>query len=449
MLILTMGAILAALGYCGGEALLGEGGGVLGALLAMVILIVQLAVYFGGAQQLLLGDAVASELHREESPRLFNIVEEMKLASGLPAAPKILLINDPAPNAFAIGRTPETSAIGVTTGLMHRLNRDELQGVIAHEVAHLNNHDTRFMMLAAVMLGSIAVMAEVVRRGIRLGSRGKSRSDSRGGGQAAAIFMIIALLLAILGPLAARLLYFACSRKREFLADACAAQFTRYPEGLASALEKIAIASGAVAFANEANAPMFILSPLQATAEDDSICSTHPSTAERVKILRSMGAASLNDYEAAYQQVRGRHLVGERSLDQDRPQEKRSPAGESPLWSREEAQEVVSRMAGFIRIQCKCGADIGVPPAFERPEIRCIRCGRARKVPAAGPIQWRRPEKPAPEADAAQLAYQRLAGEWESFRCACGQTVQLSPAFAGSHVNCSRCGIKIEILASE
>ena len=231
MLISLMGVVLVLLGYCGGEAIFGGGGGFIGLIVAVVVLLVQLGIYFGGAQSLVLGGAGGTELSRDDCPRLFNIVEEMRLASGLPVTPKVLLIQDPSPNAFAFGRTPETYTIGVTSGLLHRLNRDELQGVIAHETGHLKNQDVQFMMLAAVMLGSIAVLAEITWRTMRLGGRARSRSDSRGDGQAQLILLVIALLLAILGPLLAQILYFSCSRKREFLADASAAQFTTLSRG--------------------------------------------------------------------------------------------------------------------------------------------------------------------------------------------------------------------------
>src|SRR5207247_7236494 len=140
----------------------------------------------------------AKELQRDDAPQLFNIVEEMKLASGLPFMPRLHLIDDPSPNAFAIGNKPENSAIAVTTGLLHRLNRDELQGVIGHEIGHLKNRDVQFMTLAAVMLGSIVILSEIIWRTMRFGGRARSRSNSRGGGQAQLIILVVALLFAVL-----------------------------------------------------------------------------------------------------------------------------------------------------------------------------------------------------------------------------------------------------------
>jgi heat shock protein HtpX len=383
MLISLMAVVLVLLGYCGGEAIFNGGGGLIGLMVAAVILTVQLGVYFGGAQMLVLGEAGGVELKHDDCPRLFNIVEEMKLASGLGVMPKILLIQDPAPNAFAFGRTPETATIAVTSGLLQRLNRDELQGVIAHETGHLKNQDVQFMMLAAVMLGSIAVLAEIVWRTMRLGGRSRSRSESRGSSQAQVILLIIALVLAILGPLMARILYFACSRKREFLADACAAQFTRYPEGLASALEKIAQTAEPPAFVNKANAPMFIVNPLAAMEESSSVFDSHPPTGERIRILRSMAGASLADYEAAYRAARGGGLIGSESLRTAPVQARRDASDEGPVLDRVNVRATIRRSIGYAHVRCTCGLEIGVPPGYERKEIRCVRCGAVWPVPAA------------------------------------------------------------------
>ena len=441
MLISLMGVVLVLLGYCGGEAILGGGGGFIGLIVAVVVLLVQFGIYFAGAQSLVLGGAGGTELSREDCPRLFNIVEEMQLASGLPVTPKVLLIQDPSPNAFAFGRKPTDYTIGVTSGLLHRLNRDELQGVIAHETGHLKNQDVQFMMLAAVMLGSIAVLAEIIWRTMRLGGRARSRSDSRGGGQAQIILLIVGLLLAILGPVMARLLYFACSRKREFLADASAAQFTRYPEGLASALEKIAQAAEPPAFTNNANTPMFIVNPLAATAESSSVFSTHPATGERIRILRSMAGAALADYEAAYRSAHGGGLIGAQSLRAATPQAKRDASDEGPVLGRGEARAAGRRNAGYVSVRCTCGMEIGVPPGYERKDVRCVRCGAVWPVPAAQPTV-------PPVLNAAQpLRYVRRSSGWESFRCGCGRSVLLSPAFAAPSVRCAGCGRQIEVTA--
>ncbi|MFZ4695330.1 MAG: M48 family metallopeptidase [Verrucomicrobiia bacterium] len=445
-LVLAMAAVMAGMGFFGGEALAPRGGGLIGLAAVALILLVQFGIYFGAAESVLLQGIGAREVGREEIPRLHNIVEEMKIAAGLPAMPRILLVADPAPNAFAIGRKPENCAIAVTTGLLQRLDRDELQGVIAHEIGHIRNRDVQFMTLAAVMLGTIVILSDMVGRSFRLGRAGRARSSSRGGGQAQAVILIIALLFAILGPLVAQILYFACSRRREYLADASGAQFTRYPEGLASALEKISAAPAQVAFASRTTAPMFIVNPLQAASGPAGWFSTHPPAEERVRILRGMGGASLVDYQAAFAAARGGGLIGARSLEGSPSLERRSPSGEGPVLGPRAARDASAFVGGYVPVLCGCGLETRVPPSYDQPTIRCIRCGAQLPVPAAAPrAQAPSAESPA-ASESARLQFQRQAAGWESFRCACGRVMQLGPAFQGTHVRCAKCGSPIEIL---
>ena len=180
MLIAGLAVILALMGFCTGYIFGGPEGGVIGVAVAVVIWLVQLLLAYAGGEKLLISGLGARQLAKEDSPRLFNVVEEMVIASGLGYMPRILLIDDPAPNAFAIGTKPESSAVAVTSGLMHRLSRDELQGVIAHEVAHLKNRDVEFMTVAGVMLGTIIILSEIMWRSLRYGGRVGGRSSSRG-----------------------------------------------------------------------------------------------------------------------------------------------------------------------------------------------------------------------------------------------------------------------------
>src|SRR5260221_2929047 len=405
ILIAGMAAVLFIIGYAGGEVFI-HGGGLFGLGLAITIFAVEMIVYFTSAESILMSNASARELKREDSPQLFNVVDEMRLASGLGFMPRVYLIDDPAPNAFAIGRKPETSAIAVTTGLMYRLNRDELQGVIGHEIGHLKNHDTQFMTLAAVMLGSIVILSEIVRRSLWYGGRGRDRSDSRngdGGGQAQLIIFVVGLLFVILGPIMAQLLYFACSRKREYLADASSAQFTRYPEGLASALEKISRAHVPLSFASKATAPMFIVNPLTAASEDgdesDSVFSSHPPTSQRIKILRAMTGASFTDYEAAYRKAKGGSLIGAQTLQSAPTEPIRAPSNEGPIQSRQDAHDIARPASGYMRLKCNCGLEISVPEGYEQDSIRCIRCGSILPIPAAGEGEApAEPPRPDPSA---------------------------------------------------
>ena len=450
LLITLMGGLLALMGYAVGELGFGPGAGPLGLAVALLVFTIQLFVYYAAAESVLLAGMAARELSREDMPRLFNIVEEMKLASGLGFMPKVYLIDSSSPNAFAIGRRPERSAIAVTSGLLYRLNRDELQGVIAHEIGHLKNRDTNFMTLAGVMLGSIIMLSELMWRmfrygGVRSGSRSRSRGGNSGG-QAQLVILLMALVVAILGPLVAQILYFACSRKREFLADACAAQYTRYPEGLASALERIAAAPSELVV-SKAVAPMFIINPLSAArGESGSLFSTHPPTSQRVKILRSMAGAGLKDYEAAYRAVRGGALIGGASLEAAPAVAPRAASGEGPVESRSEARSAIQRLAGYVSVPCACGMEARVPESFEGDSVRCPRCGSRNAIPRAKAPEGHAAGSAAPAGQQeVALDFTRHGGGWETFRCACGASIQLSPSFGGTRVRCGRCGRHINV----
>ncbi|MGA2604474.1 MAG: M48 family metallopeptidase [Verrucomicrobiia bacterium] len=458
LLITVMAVILVLIGYSAGALIGGPDAGGFGVFVALGIMTVMLLVYFTSAESVLMHGTCARELKREDSPQLFNVVDEMRLASGLEFMPRIYLIDDPAPNAFAVGRKPETSAICVTTGLLYRLNRDELQGVIGHEVGHLKNRDVQFMTLAAVMLGTIVILSVIVRQYFWFGGRVRSRSSSRdGGGQLQIVILVVGLLFAILGPIMAQLLYFACSRKREYLADASSAQFTRYPEGLASALEKISQAHESLSSANQANAPMFIVNPLTAaTGEADSVFSSHPPTTDRIRVLRAMTGASFADYEAAYRRTKSGSLIGSQTLKSATQQTIRAPSNEGPIQTRRETHAVTRRYHGYMRLHCNCGLDISVPEGYEQDTIRCFRCGSVLTIPAAAPASPVPPKAVIPpvipgiappvlSAGSALQFHRTNRNSWESFRCACGRTIQLSPSFDAPHITCTACGRAIAI----
>ena len=307
-LFIGMGIILILLGYFLGVTFLGEQGGSFGVFIAFIIWsILSLISYFAGSK-VILSLSNAKEVTKDVHPQLFNIVEEMTIASNLPKMPKIYIVNEAAPNAFATGRDPEKSAVAVTAGLLSQLNRNELQGVIAHEIAHILNRDVLFMTFAGVMLGAIVIISEVFLRGYWIGggSLNRYKNKSSGGGQEQIIFMVFAIVLAILAPILARFLYFAISRKREYLADASGVRLTRYPEGLASALEKLSQNRFSLKSANKATAGMYIVNPLKKTGMQISdLSSTHPPISERIKILRGMmHGADYADYQTSYMKIR-------------------------------------------------------------------------------------------------------------------------------------------------
>jgi heat shock protein HtpX len=202
--------------------------------------------------------------------------------------PVVYVINDTAPNAFATGRAPQHSAVAVTTGLLDKLNRNELQGVIAHEMSHIRNFDIRYAMLMGVMVGSIALLCDMFLRMSFYGGlgRGRSRDDRRGGNP---IIMILAIALAILAPIFATIVQLAMSRRREYLADASAVELTRYPDGLADALQKIASDQEVLEAANRATQHMYIVNPIKSfEARASSMLSTHPPIQDRIRRLREM-----------------------------------------------------------------------------------------------------------------------------------------------------------------
>jgi len=388
LLIALLALVLLALGYAI-AASVSPSAGPLGLIAALLVWTIMVFASVAGGEQILLASAGARELKREDAPQLFNVVEEMKIASGLPAMPRVYLIDHPAPNAFAVGLTPQRAAVAVTTGLLARLNRDELQGVVAHELGHIANRDTLFMTLAGVTVGAVILLADFYLRGMRFVGRG--RRSSKGGGQAVVIMMLVALVLAILAPILAQLLYFACSRRREYLADASAAQFTRYPEGLAGALERIAGLPANRLEVSRALAPMFTVNPLEASRVTSSVFSTHPPTADRVRILRGMAGSSIAAYEAAFRAAHGNRGVlrpgelkgsAEAGIRAAAPGAPAAAAG--PARQMREAQDVLHKLNGFAVIPCACGLKIKVPAGFGPSTVTCPRCGTSHVIPAAG-----------------------------------------------------------------
>lgn len=239
--------------------------------------------YFSG-DKIALATSHARFIQKEDNLYLYRLVENLSIATGLPL-PKIYVIDDPAINAFATGRSPLHASIAITTGAIEKLENEELEGVIAHELSHVKNYDVRFMMLTVVLVGAISLLSQFfLRSSSWLGAR---RSEKEGG-EARGVAMILGLILAILSPFIAQLVKLAVSRKREFLADASGALATRYPEGLARALEKIATENQSLASASPATAHLFFSNPLR-SGNVRNLFSTHPPLEERIKRLRSMG----------------------------------------------------------------------------------------------------------------------------------------------------------------
>jgi heat shock protein HtpX len=304
VLAVAMGGILLLIGYFLGLYFFESGEtGLLLALLLWVIM--SLIAYFQG-DSILLGISKAKKINPDDHPRLYNVVEEMKIASGMEKMPSVYIIDDQAMNAFATGRDPSRASVAVTSGLLQKLNRDELQGVIGHEVSHIKNRDVLLMAICSVLLGTIVMLSWYATRFMFFGGMGRSRRSSSSGGSAQIIILIVAVVLMILAPILAQLIYLAVSRRREYLADASSALYTRYPLGLASALEKLAASPIAVQAANKATAPMYIINPFRGQGMVASdVTSTHPPISERIRILKAMAGISFKDYETAFKIVKG------------------------------------------------------------------------------------------------------------------------------------------------
>jgi heat shock protein HtpX len=238
------------------------------------------------------GDAVtlisskAKPLEKEQNPDLYNLVENLAITAGLPT-PKIFVIHDPSPNALATGRDPQHSSVAVTTGLLKIMERRELEGVLAHEMSHIGNYDIRIMTIVVVLVGTIMLLSDVMLRSMRFRGQGQDNRDNQ---QIQVILVLVGLLLAILSPILAQIIKLAVNRSREYLADASGALLTRYPEGLAAALEKIAAYDQPMVRANHATAHLFLVNPFdpKVRRKFEHWFSSHPPIEERIKKLRNM-----------------------------------------------------------------------------------------------------------------------------------------------------------------
>jgi heat shock protein HtpX len=387
MLVVWMGVLLLLLGYLLGMYFFDNG--IAGLIFALILwVIMSLVAYFQG-DNILLAVSGARKIGSDDLPRLYNIVEEMKIASGLEAMPSIYVVDDPALNAFATGRDPKKASVTVTSGLLQKLNRDELQGVIGHEVSHIKNRDVLLMAICSVLLGTIVILAWYASRVLLFGGMGRTRrSSSGGGGSGQIIIIIVAIALMILAPIMAQLIYFAISRRREYLADASSALYTRYPEGLASALEKIAASPDQLKSANKATAPMYTVNPFrkQGMAASD-LTSTHPPISERIRILRSMAGGSFADYALAYRKVRdtSKVLIPAAAVAAAGTVALRAPQPEAPGKPEEvqrarETSNLMWNLNDYKTITCKCGTKLRLPPHFKLSPVRCPHCGRMNPV---------------------------------------------------------------------
>lgn len=290
ILIGVMSAIFILIGYFSGYIFFRNpyAGLIMGGIFAVVM---GLFSYFSGAN-LILTVSGAKQIQKQDHPQLFNVVEELSIAGGVPM-PKIYIIPDDALNAFATGRDPENASVAITTGLLQKLNRDELQGVMAHELAHVMNRDILYSMMVGVMAGAIVMIADfALRYMFWFGGGSRGSSDNNNNNQ---IMMILGLVLAIIAPILATLVQLAVSRQREYLADATAVKLTRNPNGIASALEKLSRDTHDMRAANRATQHLYIVNPFKKERakslkkKAQSAWSTHPALDDRIERIRNLG----------------------------------------------------------------------------------------------------------------------------------------------------------------
>jgi len=295
LLVFAVMVAFALFGYVIGYALTGDAGGAAAAVIvALALSIVSaLASYFGG-DQVVLKSSQGREITRPQAPELFDVVEEMATAAGVPM-PRVYVIDDASPNAFATGRDPAHASIAVTSGLLRRLDREELQGVIGHEMSHVRNYDIRFSLLVGVLVGGISLLAQFFLRWT-FWFGGGSRRDSRDNSEVlGAIFLLLGLVLSILAPIFTTLVQMAVSRQREYLADASSVELTRNPYGLERALAAISSDPEPLQVANGATQHMYIVNPFKKAGGTSALFSTHPPIVDRINRLRQLtGEAPLD-----------------------------------------------------------------------------------------------------------------------------------------------------------
>jgi heat shock protein HtpX len=481
-LILLMGMLLAAVGYAAGILFDGfysgfvfnveqEGlrssrdSGIVGFIIALMIWLGLLIAAFFSTESIFLSLTGAREVSREMYPQLYNVVEEIKIAAAVNKMPRIFITEDTSPNAFALGKSPDDGIICVTAGLLAICGRDELQGVIAHEMGHIINRDVLYMGVAATMLGAITFIADAFFRSSRYMPIRRYRSSVTGKKSPVEIWLfIIAFALIVLSPILSRILYFSISRKREFLADATSARLTRYPEGLASALEKIMLSTSGIIEAPRAAAPFYIVNPYKLDL-DGGLFATHPPLGQRIKTLRSMtSGASYKDYVKAYWGVTGTHrnLIPLSDMHLGEKVGIRQPSAEnvpgfSSIERRKKAGDIIRALNGFAFVNCSCGMKIKTPPEIGLDFITCPKCGEIHKIP-----DWdkRNPETVIDyssalggssemnltvEKPSSPQVVGRDKGSWQRIKClSCGKDMQVSPAFHLDHVQCSKCGVRID-----
>lgn len=408
LMFIILGVLLLLLGYIFGRVYFNPSNADFGLYTAAAVwLLLSLLSRYTGSS-ILLSLSGAKKINPNYFIQLYNVTEEMTIAAGLSKMPDLYIVDDDSPNAFATSTPSGNSSIVVTSSLLAMLSRDELQGVIAHEISHIANHDSQFMTFTSITLGCISFAADVFLMSFGVNRIGVSSSDILGYNSTfyyTVKFLVIAALLylvsymlgaiilagiaALFIPWAGKALYYSVSRKREFLADASAVRLTRYPEGLASALEKLAGDTATLHSANSLSESMYIVSPRStASLSFFDIGSTHPSVWERIHILRSIARGSAKNYHDAYRATTGRsHKSFTASALLNETILQRAPSIDSigemnAVPGHREVHDSILRMKNYSFLQCGCGMKIKIPEGFgmNRPRVTCPKCGFVHNI---------------------------------------------------------------------
>lgn len=310
-------------------------------------------------------------------PKLFNIVQEMSIASGLSTMPEIYIIDEDSPNAFACGKDPQTASVVVTKGLLARLNRDELQAVVAHEISHIVNRDILYLLYTSCLLGCMVFISDFVIKFLRSCS---NRRSFNGGAIYIIPFVLISLVLVALS----KIFYFCLSKKREYLADACAVQFTRNPMALANALKKIDEEQTYFVNTNPITSAMFIVSPLNNKEK------THPPIEKRIQILLRLSSCNIAAYNNSYQKVLGKKssIVSKKIID--KPSYSKvipivattlaNQTVQDKIANHREAYDTMLKMENYIFIKCDCDTKLKVPKELKGQKIPCPHCKKMHLI---------------------------------------------------------------------
>lgn len=310
-------------------------------------------------------------------PKLFNIVQEMSIASGLSTMPDIYIIDEDSPNAFACGKDHKTASIVVTKGLLARLNRDELQAVVAHEISHIVNRDILYLMYTSCLLGCMVFISDFVIKFLRSCS---NRRSFNGGAIYIIPFVLISLVLVALS----KIFYFCLSKKREYLADACAVQYTRNPMALANALRKIDAEQSYFVNTNPLTSAMFIVSPLNNKEK------THPPIEKRIQILLRLSSCNIAAYNNSYQKVLGKKssIVSKKIID--KPSYSKvipivattlaNQTVQDKIANHREAYDTMLKMENYIFIKCDCDTKLKVPKELKGQKIPCPHCKKMHLI---------------------------------------------------------------------